>query len=72
MLHTKVQASEPSGSEEEDFLIFLCISMGQPRTPLAGAIFGPGTFFGTNLVIDQQVTLHSKFEAPEPSSSGEE
>ena len=28
MLHTKFQASKPSGSEEEDFLnIFLCISI---------------------------------------------
>ena len=28
MLHTKFQASKPSGSEEEDFFnIFLCISM---------------------------------------------
>ena len=28
MLHTKIQASKPSGSEEEDFInIFICISM---------------------------------------------
>ena len=27
MLHTKVQATEPSGSEEEIFEYFLCISM---------------------------------------------
>ena len=29
MLYTKFQASEPSGSEEEDFLIYfyICISM---------------------------------------------
>ena len=34
MLPTKFQASEPSGSEEEDFFnIFLCISMIEPRTP---------------------------------------
>ena len=30
MLHTKFQASKPSGSEEEDFLnIFICISTAQ-------------------------------------------
>ena len=37
-----------------------------------GAIFGPGTSFGKNLLINQQVILHTKFQAPEPSSSGEE
>ena len=35
MLHTKFQASEQSGSEEEVFLIFfLCISMVRNKDPL--------------------------------------
>ena len=34
MLHTKFQASEPSGSEEEDFLIyFYAFLWFEPRTP---------------------------------------
>ena len=53
MLHTKFQASKPSGSIE-DLLIFLCFSMIQPKT-IAGGILGPGTFSGINLAIDKQV-----------------
>ena len=34
MLHTKFQASKPSGSEEEDFKIFLYVFLWlKPRTP---------------------------------------
>ena len=41
MQHTKFQASEPSGSEEEDFLIFfLCISMIRTKEPLAQGHLG--------------------------------
>ena len=37
MLHTKFQASEQSGSEEEDFLIFFYVFLWfQTRTPVAG------------------------------------
>ena len=45
MLHIKFQASKPSGSEEEDFLIFFYIFLWfEPRTPWGGAILDPGTF----------------------------
>ena len=45
MLPTKFQASEPSGSGEDDFLIFfLCISMIEPRTPWRKTILDPGPF----------------------------
>ena len=37
MLHTKFQASKPSGSEEENFLIiFYVILWFEPRTPWRG------------------------------------
>ena len=62
MLHTKFQTFGPSGSEEEDFLIyFYAFLWFEPRTPWRGAILDPGT-----------LVLHTKFQAPEPSSSGEE
>ena len=32
----------------------------------------PGTLVWTNLVKEHQVMQHTKFQAPEPSSSGEE
>ena len=41
MSDTKFQASVPSGSEEEDFLIFLFISMVQIQDPLGRSHFGP-------------------------------
>ena len=45
MLHTKFQASEPSGSDEEDFLMhFNAFLLFKPRTPWPGAILEPGTF----------------------------
>ena len=44
MLHTKFQSSKPSGSEEEDFLIFFYVFQWfEPRTPCRGAILDPGT-----------------------------
>ena len=45
MSDTKFQASGPSGSEEEDFLIFLCISMVQIQDPLGQGHFGPWDHF---------------------------
>ena len=43
MLHTKFQASKPSGSEEEDFLIFFYVFLWlEPRIPWQGAILNPG------------------------------
>ena len=44
----------------------------EPRTPWHRAILDPGTLVWTNLVKDHQTMLHTKFQAPEPSSSGEE
>ena len=73
MLHTKFQTSGPSGSEEEDFWIyFYAFLWFEPRTPWRGAILDPGTLVWTNLVKDHQAMLHTKFQAPKPSSSGEE
>ena len=73
MLHTKFQKYGPSGSEEEDCWIsiyaFLCF---EPRTPWRGAILDPETLVWINLVKDHQAVLHTKFQAREPSSSGEE
>ena len=36
------------------------------------AILDPGILVWTNLVKDHQAMLHTKFQAPEPSSSEEE
>ena len=45
MLHTKFQASRPKVSEEEFVLIFLYVFLrSEPKTPLPGAILGPGIF----------------------------
>ena len=44
MLHIKFQASKPSGSEEEDFLIFFYVFLRfEPRIPWQGAILDNGT-----------------------------
>ena len=49
MLHIKFQASKPSGSEEENFLIFFYVFLRfEPRTPWQGAILDPGTSFEQN------------------------
>ena len=73
MLHTKIQAPESSGSEEEDFLIYLYPFLWfESRTPWPGAILDPGTFVCTHLVKVQQAMLHTTFLAPDPSSSGDE
>ena len=45
MLHTKFQASKPSGSEKENFLIFFYVFIWfEPRTSWQGAILDLGTF----------------------------
>ena len=44
MLHTKFQASKPSGSEEEDFLIFFYVFLWfEPKPPQRGAMMDPRT-----------------------------
>ena len=73
MLHTKFQTSGPCGSEEEGFWIdYNAFLWFKPRTPWHRAIWDPGILVWTNLVKDHQAMLHTKFQAPEPSSSGEE
>ena len=72
MLHAIFQTSGPSGSEEENFLIyFYAFLRFEPRTPWRGAILDPGTLVCINLVKDHQAMLHTIFQAPEPSSFGE-
>ena len=46
--------------------------MVRTKVPLRRAILDPGTLVWTNLVKDHQAMLYTKFQAPEPSSSGEE
>ena len=41
MFHTKFEASEPSGTEEEDFEYFLCISKVQTNNDPGAGQFGP-------------------------------
>ena len=73
MLVTEFQASKPSGSEEEDSsMYFYAFLWSEPRTPWHRAILDPQTFILTNLVKDHQAMLYTKFQAPEPSSSGED
>ena len=49
MLHTKLQASKPRGSEEEEFLIFFYVFLWfETRIPWQGAILDPGTSFEQN------------------------
>ena len=40
--HAKFHASEASGSKEEDFNIFLCISLVQTHDTLGGSSLHPG------------------------------
>ena len=44
MLYTNFHASEPSGSEDEDFLNIFMYFYGSNRGPLAGAILDLRTF----------------------------
>ena len=51
MLHTQFQASEPSGSEEEDFLkIFYVFLRLEPRSPHQKSSWTLGPSFETNLL----------------------
>ena len=51
MLHTQFQASEPSGSEKEDFLkIFYVFLRLEPRSPGQRSSWTLGPSFETNLV----------------------
>ena len=73
MFHTKFQASEVSGSEEEDFLTFiLCVLWFKHRTSWARTILNPKIFILTNLVKDIEAMLKNKFQASELSGSENE
>ena len=51
MLPTKFQASEPSGSEDEDFGNFFYVFLFfKPSIPRCGAILDPEIFICTNSV----------------------
>ena len=53
MLNTKFQASEPSGSEAEEFFSYFHVYFyGLNLRPLVEAILDPGTLVWTNLVKD--------------------
>ena len=70
MLHTKFQASEPSGLEKDFFLYFLRISVLQTQDHLE-----LGHFASWDLHLNRrgnQLMLYTKFEASEPSVSEEE
>ena len=60
MLHTKFQPTEPNGSEEEDFLIFVCVfSNVQTQDPLSRAISVPwGHHLEKNVVLPQGNTTY--------------
>ena len=61
--HVKFHASEASGSEEEDFNIFLCIFWFKPRIPWGGSILDPGATIGIDKVKHHKAMLHTKFQA---------
>ena len=68
MLHARVQTSELTGSEEEEFLIFFYVFLCfKPRTLLGRAILNPETFLCTNFLKDHYTMLHTKYQSPGPS-----
>ena len=73
MLHTKFQASKPSGSEVEDFLIFFYVFLWlEPMTPGQRPSWTLGPFIRTNLVEVHEAMLHTKFQTSGPCGSEEE
>ena len=52
MLHTKFQASEPSGFEDQILNILLCISMVQTQAPGGRAILVPETLISIYFIKD--------------------
>ena len=73
MLHSKFQTSGPSGSEEEDLLIyFYAFLWFEPRTPWCGAILDPGTFICSKLVKNHLAIVHTVFQASKPRGSEKE
>ena len=66
MLHTKIQAPEPSSSGEEDFEVYFIF---EPKTPppRRRAISDPRATIQTNLVEVHQAMLHTKYQGPRPS-----
>ena len=72
MSDTKFQASEPSSSEEENFEYFPCISIVQTQEPLGLGHSGPLGHYLNKLGKGLLPKLHTKFQVPELSSSGED
>ena len=70
MSDTKFQASAPRGSEEEDFLIILFISMVRTQDPLQRGHFGSWNHYLNK--FGKRLLAKAKFQAPEPSSSEED
>ena len=61
--HVIFHASEASGSAEENFNIFLCISLVQTQDTLGRIHFGPWGHY----LNKQGTMLHITFQAVEPS-----
>ena len=64
MLHTKLQAPEPSSSGEEDFEVYFIF---ESKTPRRRAISNLRATIRTNLVQIHKAMLHTKYQGPRPS-----
>ena len=73
MLHTIFQASKPSGSEVEDFLIFFYVFLWlEPMTTGQRPSWTLGPSIRTILVEVHWAMLHTKFQTSGPCGSEEE
>ena len=68
MLHTKFQTSGPSGSEEEDFLIYFYV---RTKDPLARGHLGPWGLHLNKIGKGPLGNLHIEFQASKPCGSEE-
>ena len=66
MLHTKYQGSRPYGFRQEDFFMFLPISLCKACDHRGGVIFQPRGLILTNLVVVYQIMLHTKYQCSRP------
>ena len=73
MLYTKFKKCGLSGSEEEDFFLYISMHFyGLNLGPLARGHLGPWDLGLNKLGKGAPAMLYTKFQAPELSSSGEE
>ena len=72
MLHTKFQASEPLGSQGEDFLIFLCYFYGSKLWRLVQGHFGSWDLCLIKFDKGLPDNATYQIQASEPSSFEEE